>query len=142
MRNREEGHVQDFRRDPITLTCEAAKVGMELLAIAERRHSACDIQSNDRCSVRAGPEHGLLLRAKTNEVMAHGSHELYRPLEAADYIGISSATLAVWRREEWLSGYRVGATHLYTTAQLDKAARDKGLHQLWDSTVEVKYKNE
>jgi hypothetical protein len=133
--------MQDFRRDPITLECEAATVGMELLGMAERRHTTCDLHS-DRCTAWVqspyGSDHDVILRARANGVISQGFHDLYRPIEAASYIGISSATLAVWRREEWLRGYRVGATHLYTTAQLNKAARDKGLPLLWDTNfVEV-----
>jgi len=57
---------------------------------------------------------------------------LYRPIEAADYLGgpqgaISQSTLNRWRKDGWLRAISVGSGWLYTKEAMDECLRLRGL---------------
>ena len=65
-----------------------------------------------------------------------GGVDLYSPLEAQEYLGISVGTLGRWRREGWLVGSLVGRGYLYTREQLDDCLIAQG-HDRRNINVEV-----
>ena len=66
---------------------------------------------------------------------------LYRPLEAASYLGVSSGTVATWRREGFLYGVKLGQIYVYTKASLEEALQSKNYDRM-NTNVEVTYRDE
>lgn len=70
-----------------------------------------------------------------------GETLLYRPLEAAQWLGISANSVATWRREGFLQGLKLGQINVYTKASLEEALQSKNYHRM-NTNVEVTYRDE
>tara|TARA_R100000808_G_scaffold13296_1_gene32382 strand:+ start:106 stop:366 length:261 start_codon:yes stop_codon:yes gene_type:complete len=51
------------------------------------------------------------------------THELYNPLEASIYMGVSLQTLNKWRVEGYIRSFKIGRGNAYTREELDSGLR-------------------
>ena len=63
--------------------------------------------------------------------------ELYEPLEARNYIGVSAPTLNTYRNEGWLQGIPFQRGYVYTKDQLDAAIKAKNADRINTNVKEI-----
>ena len=63
--------------------------------------------------------------------------ELFEPIEARNYIGVSAPTLNTYRNEGWLQGIPFQRGFVYTRDQLDAAIRAKNADRINTNVKEI-----
>jgi len=63
--------------------------------------------------------------------------ELYEPVEARNYIGVSASTLNTYRNEGWLQGIPFQRGYVYTKDQLDAAIKVKNADRINTNVKEI-----
>lgn len=71
----------------------------------------------------------------TEQEKRDGHVVLYEPLDTQSYLGVSTNTIARYRREGWLVGQRFGNGNVYREHQLLSCIRERGMDRMHTNVI-------